>query len=145
MDLLSSNTAHAASRAASLGFPDREPPRPDEALRHRSLVGTALAAVMRRLAIPSDWITCETLEAVSRAGRPRTYVQLVVQKGDDQLVPMLHDVQDQLQHEMEKQDRDTASWLGSITWVFRGARDPRFMRMPAASYWSSYEPVSSRA
>lgn len=137
MGLLSSLQASAVARSGAAGFPDREPPRFGETLRRRSLVGTALAEVMKRLAIPSDWVGCNTLEAMSRTGRPRTYVQVVVHKGDDQLVPMVHDLQQQLQLEMEKQDRDTPYWLGAITWVFRGARDARFMRMPPPGYWAA--------
>lgn len=114
----------------------RQAPRPDEAFRRRSLVGTALAAVMRRLAIPSDWIGCNALEAVSRTGRTRTVIQLVVHKGEDKLLPLVHTFQQQLESEMRRQDLDSANWVSAICWEFRGQRDPRFARMPDPAYWT---------
>ncbi|MBI5277151.1 MAG: hypothetical protein HY854_11880 [Burkholderiales bacterium] len=115
--------------------PTREPPRVDEAHRRRVLVNMVVAEALAKLSIPSDWVRCTTLEAVSRSGRPRTVVQLAVLKGDDQLLPMIPRLQESIDRELRRRDPRRADWLGTICWEFRGQRDARFAAMPDASYW----------
>jgi hypothetical protein len=122
------------SRPAELAV--REPPRIDEAHRRRALVTTVMAGVLAKLAIPSDWVRCTTLEAVSRTGRPRAYVQLAVLKGEDELLPMLRQVQAALDRELRRQDTRGGDWLAAICWEFRGRRDARFASMPDPAYWT---------
>ena len=137
MSLLQSLTLPAGARphtADAASANDR--PRLSDSERRRTLVNTVLMDVMRRLAVPSDWIGCNAIEAVSRNGRPRLIVQLIVQKGDNQLIPLMPRFQESLRREVEKHDLTSRDWLAAIAWEFRGERDPAFAKMPVPEYWA---------
>ena len=126
---LSSNRLHSADAAQAR-------PRPSDSERRRALVNNVLMEVMRRVGVPSDWLGCNAMEAVSRNGRPRMIVQLIVHKGDNQLIPVMTRLQETLKREIEKQDLASRDWLAAIAWEFRGERDPAYSRMPAPEFWA---------
>ena len=137
MSLMQSLTLPAGSRLqAADAAQARDKPRLADSERRRTLVNTVLMEVMRRLGVPSDWLGCNAMEAVSRNGRPRLIVQLIVNKGDNQLIPMMPRFQETLKREIEKQDLTSRDWLAAVAWEFRGERDPQYAKMPAPEYWA---------
>ena len=117
---------------------EKEAPKQSEMQRRRSLVQVVLLEVMRRQGIPSDWISCHTLHVPRRrGGRPRMLVQLVVRKGDDQLVGVIHQFQDAFRREITRYDVAASEWVAALSWEFSGERDPKFAKMPPPETWAS--------
>src|SRR5882724_5634186 len=60
----------------------------------RELVKVVLRDTMRKHAIPSDWIDCRILSAVTRQHKSGMHVQFIVREGEARLLEYVHAFQD---------------------------------------------------
>jgi hypothetical protein len=111
--------------------------RHSENAKRRALAQTVLHEVLRRHSIPSDWIILHTLFVPNRTGGERLLLQLVVQKGDDQLVGHIQPLQEHFMRDLLRQDVRARDWIAALCWEFNGPRDPRWSRMPDPSFWTA--------
>jgi hypothetical protein len=111
------------SGPASTQFAESEPPDDDEAARNaprRELVQVVLRDSMRKHGIPSDWVECRILSAVSRSGRTGLHVNFVVRRAHDQLLGYVFAFQDSFEREMARYDPRARDWILSLAWEFQG-------------------------
>lgn len=103
--------------------------------RPRELIQVVLRDTMRRHGIPSDWIDCRILSAVSRKSLPGMHVQLLVRSGVDQLLTYVPAFQSSFLDGITRFDPRAQEWLFSLSWQF-AAGDSRVTSMPAPGMWN---------
>lgn len=112
------------SGPASTQFIESEPQeQDDEGARNaprRELVQVVLRDTMRKHGIPSDWIECRILSAVSRSGRTGLHVNFVVRRAHDQLLGYVFAFQDSFDREIARYEPRARDWLLSLAWEFQG-------------------------
>jgi hypothetical protein len=86
----------------------------------RELVQVILRDTMRKHSIPSDWIECRILSAVTRSGRRGLHVNFVVRQAHDRLLPYVFSFQDSFQRELARFEPRCRDWLLSLGWEFTG-------------------------
>jgi hypothetical protein len=86
----------------------------------RELVQVILRDTMRKHSIPSDWIECRILAAVTRSGRRGLHVNFVVRQAHDRLLPYVFSFQDSFQRELARFEPRCRDWLLSLGWEFTG-------------------------
>lgn len=86
----------------------------------RDLVKLALRDAMRKHGVPSDWIDCRTLSAVTRQGISGMHVQFLVRKADQEVLNYVHAFQESFWQEIESIDPQAREWLFSVGWEFYG-------------------------
>ena len=86
----------------------------------RELVQVILRDTMRKHSIPSDWIECRILSAVTRSGRRGLHVNFVVRQAHDRLLPYVFSFQDSFQRELARFEPRCRDWLLSLGWEFVG-------------------------
>src|SRR3954467_5045597 len=99
---------HSADEGASRNAPRRE------------LVQVVLRDTMRKHGIPSDWIECRILSAVTRTGRRGLHVNFVVRQAHDRLLPYVFPFQDDFERELARFEPRCRDWLLSLGWEFTG-------------------------
>jgi hypothetical protein len=104
--------------------------------RRRELVQVVLRDTMRKHGIPSDWIDCRTLSAMTRQHKSGVHAQFLVRKGDDQLLNYVHAFQESFWQEIGKFDPQADQWLFSVAWQFHGKATRGFSPMPDPGAWS---------
>jgi len=123
--------------AAPSRFEDSEPPPDFAASRlspHRELVHVILRDTMRKHGVPSDWIECRVLSAMSTR-RTGAHVHFVVRKGHDQLLNYVFAFQDSFRHELARFDPKSSEWLLSVCWQFDDYNSATKAAMPDPSVW----------
>src|SRR5262245_6229119 len=68
----------------------------------RELVQVILRYTMRKHGIPSDWIECRILSAVTRTGRRGLHVNFVVKQAHERLLPYVFQFQDGFEKELSR-------------------------------------------
>ena len=110
--------------AASTQFHESEPDSDDsQASRNaprRELVQVVLRDTMRKHGIPSDWIECRILSAVTRSGRAGLHVNFVVRQAHDRLLTYVFAFQDSFERELARFEPRARDWLLSLGWEFEG-------------------------
>jgi hypothetical protein len=99
----------------------------------RELVQVILRDTMRKHSIPSDWIECRILSAVTRTGRRGLHVNFVVKQAHDRLLPYVFPFQDNFERELARFEPRCRDWLLSLGWEFTGMKATD---MPEAKNWS---------
>jgi hypothetical protein len=99
----------------------------------RELVQVILRDTMRKHSIPSDWIECRILSAVTRTGRRGLHVNFVVKQAHDRLLPYVFPFQDNFERELARFEPRCRDWLLSLGWEFTGMKATD---MPDAKNWS---------
>jgi hypothetical protein len=104
----------------------------------RELVQVILRDTMRKHSIPSDWIECRILSAVTRSGRRGLHVNFVVRQAHDRLLPYVFSFQDSFQRELARFEPRCRDWLLSLGWEFTGVNaaitgDPKTLAPAAAA------------
>jgi hypothetical protein len=99
----------------------------------RELVQVILRDTMRKHSIPSDWIDCRILSAVTRTGRRGLHVNFVVKQAHDRLLPYVFPFQDSFERELSRFEPRCRDWLLSLGWEFTGMKASD---MPDARHWS---------
>lgn len=117
----------------------------------RELIQVILRDTMRKHGIPSDWIECRVLSAVSRTGRPGLHVNFVVRHAHERLLGYVFAFQDSFETELARFEPRAKDWLMSLCWEFRDHKlteampDPRSWvtsgQLPPAPVGSSSGPV----
>jgi len=82
----------------------------------RDLVKLALRDTMRKYGVPSDWIDCRALSAVTRTQQSGMHVQFLVRKSDRQVMNYIHAFQDTFWQEIESIAPQARQWLVSVGW-----------------------------
>jgi hypothetical protein len=100
----------------------------------RELVKVVLRDTMRKHAIPSGWIDCRILSAITRQHKSGMHVQFIVRDGEARLLKYVHAFQDSFWQEIEKFEPQARQWLFSLGWQFEGVSGHGVASMPAA--WS---------
>jgi hypothetical protein len=126
-----SSQFHEAESTPGDSEPSRNAPR-------RELVQMILRDTMRKHGIPSDWIECRILAAVSRTGRPGLHVNFVVKSAHHQMLGYVFAFQDSFERELARYEPRARDWLMSLGWEFR---DVRMEAMPAPKGWLSSVPA----
>jgi hypothetical protein len=103
----------------------------------RELVQVILRDTMRRHGIPSDWIECRILSAVTRTGKRGLHVNFVVRQAHERLLPYVFPFQDSFERELARFEPRCRDWLLSLGWEFTGVKaadmpDPKSWNMAAA-------------
>ena len=103
----------------------------------RELVQVILRDTMRKHGIPSDWIECRMLSAVTRTGRRGLHVNFVVRQAHDRLLPYVFPFQDSFERELTRFEPRCRDWLLSLGWEFAGVKaedmpDPKSWNPAAA-------------
>jgi hypothetical protein len=89
----------------------------------RDLVKLALRDTMRRFGVPSDWIDCRALSALTRDQQSGMHVHFLVRKADRQVLNYVHAFQETFWQEIESIDPQARQWLFSVGWEFYGRSD----------------------
>jgi hypothetical protein len=100
----------------------------------RELVQVILRDTMRKHGIPSDWIECRILSAVTRTGRRGLHVNFVVKQAHDRLLPYVFPFQDSFERELGRFEPRCRDWLLSLGWEFTGMKASD---MPDARNWNA--------
>lgn len=106
----------------------------------RELVQVILRDTMRRHGIPSDWIECRILSAVTRAGRRGLHVNFVVKQAHDRLLPYVFPFQDGFEKELARYEPRCRDWLLSLGWEFVGVK---LADMPDPKSWNPAAPPAA--
>jgi hypothetical protein len=118
------------------GFSDSQSSR---IASHRDLVQVILRDTMRKHGIPSDWIECRILSAVTRSGRTGLHVNFVVRKAHDRLITYVFAFQDSFDKELARYEpRARTDWLLSLGWEFQGFNAAE---MPDPHTWAQSGPA----
>jgi hypothetical protein len=99
----------------------------------RELVQVILRDTMRKHGIPSDWIECRILSAVTRTGRRGLHVNFVVKQAHDRLLPYVFPFQDNFEKELARFEPRCRDWLLSLGWEFAGVKAAD---MPEPKSWN---------
>jgi hypothetical protein len=99
----------------------------------RELVQVILRDTMRKHGIPSDWIECRILSAVTRTGRRGLHVNFVVKQAHDRLLPYVFPFQDSFEKELARFEPRCREWLLSLGWEFTGVKAAD---MPEPKSWN---------
>jgi hypothetical protein len=97
-----------------------------------------LRDTMRKHGIPSDWIECRILSAVSRSGRQGLHVNFVVRQAHEQLLAYVFAFQDSFERELSRFEPRCRDWLMSLGWEFH---DVKLDAMPDPKGWVASEPA----
>jgi hypothetical protein len=100
----------------------------------RELVQVVLRDTMRKHGIPSDWIECRILSAVTRNRASGMHVQFIVAKERSGLLDYVYAFQDSFWEELEKFEPRAREWLFSVAWQFDGPAPPAKQSMPAPGW-----------
>lgn len=103
----------------------------------RELVQVILRDTMRKHGIPSDWIECRMLSAVTRTGRRGLHVNFVVKQAHDRLLPYVFPFQDNFEKELSRFEPRCRDWLLSLGWEFAGVK---VADMPDPKSWNPAAP-----
>ncbi|HEX7889792.1 MAG TPA: hypothetical protein VF522_10565 [Ramlibacter sp.] len=118
--------------------PDAQDSQPSRT-SHRDLVQVMLRDTMRKHGIPSDWIECRILSAVTRGGRNGLHVNFVVRKAHDRLITYVFAFQDSFERELARYEpRARSDWLLSLGWEFQGFNADE---MPDPHTWAQSGPA----
>ena len=101
----------------------------------RELVQVILRDTMRKHGIPSDWIECRILSAVSRSGRSGLHVNFVVKQAHDRLLAYVFAFQDSFERELARFEPRARDWLISVGWEFQGQN--LAASMPDPNSWTA--------
>jgi hypothetical protein len=111
---------------ASTQFAESEPDAQDsQAQRNaprRELIQVVLRDTMRKHGIPSDWIDCRILSAITRTGRGGIHVNFVARQAHEQLLPYVFAFQESFQRELTNFEPRCRDWLLSVGWEFAGVK-----------------------
>lgn len=100
---------------------DSSDSQPSRSSSRRDLVQVILRDTMRNHGIPSDWIECRILSAVTRSGRTGLHVNFVVRQAHDRLITYVFAFQDSFERELARYEpRARTDWLLSLGWEFQG-------------------------
>ena len=131
-----------AGASASTQFHESEPDSGDSpASRNaprRELVQVVLRDTMRKHGIPSDWIECRVLSAVTRSGRSGLHVNFVVRQAHDRLLTYVFAFQDSFERELARFEPRARDWLLSLGWEFEGFKAAE---MPDPNNWVQSGPA----
>jgi hypothetical protein len=126
-----------ATQSSTHFYEDEDPDDPDtQAGRNaprRELVQVILRDTMRKHGIPSDWIECRMLSAVTRTGRRGLHVNFVVKQAHDRLLPYVFPFQDTFEKELARFEPRCRDWLLSLGWEFVGVK---IADMPEPKSWN---------
>ena len=114
----------------------------------RELVQVVLRDTMRRHSIPSDWIECRILSAVTRTGRRGLHVNFVVKQAHERLLPYVFPFQAGFERELARFEPRCRDWLLSLGWEFSGVKasdmpDPKTWNMAAARTAAPLAPLKA--
>lgn len=127
----------AAGEPRSTQFVESEPDAEDSELSRnaprRELVQVVLRDTMRKHGIPSDWIECRILSAITRSKRHGLHVNFVVRQAHEQLLSYVFAFQDSFQREIARFEPRSRDWLLSVGWEFPGVSA---QEMPDPKSWS---------
>ena len=116
--------------------PDSQPSR---SASRRDLVQVIVRDTMRNHGIPSDWIECRILSAVTRSGRTGLHVNFVVKQAHDRLITYVFAFQDSFERELARYEpRARTEWLLSLGWEFQGFNAAE---MPDPHTWAQSGPA----
>jgi hypothetical protein len=110
--------------------------------RWRELVQVVLRDTMRKHGIPSDWVECRILSAVTRSGRRGLHVNFVVRQAHEQLLPYVFAFQDSFESELRRFEPRCRDWLLSLGWEFMGFKASD---MPDPKSWPQATRVAAPA
>lgn len=113
--------------------------QPSRSAARRDLVQVILRDTMRSHGIPSDWIECRILSAVTRSGRTGLHVNFVVRRAHDRLITYVFAFQDSFERELARYEpRARTDWLLSLGWEFQGVNAAD---MPLPPSWAQSGPA----
>jgi len=129
--------------------PDSADPQGGRNAPRRELVQVILRDTMRKHGIPSDWIECRILSAVTRTGRRGLHVNFVVKQAHDRLLPYVFPFQDSFEKELARFDQRCRDWLLSLGWEFNGVKvadmpDPKSWNPAGARPTGPLEPAAAQ-
>lgn len=103
----------------------------------RELLRVVLRDTMRRNGIPAEWITAETLTAMSRTREPGIYWRLSIKHWDERLPNHLVAIQNALITRLHAFDPMAQDWLTGISWQFALADESACPAMPHPGSWTA--------
>lgn len=118
--------------------PDSGDSQPTRNGPRRELVQVVLRDTMRKHGIPSDWIECRVLSAVTRSGRSGLHVNFVVRQAHDRLLGYVFAFQDSFERELARFEPRARDWLLSLGWEFDGFKAAE---MPDPRAWAQSGPA----
>ncbi len=130
--------AGSASTQFHESEPDSGDPQISRNATRRELVQVVLRDTMRKHGIPSDWIECRILSAVTRTGRAGLHVNFVVRQAHDRLITYVFAFQDSFERELARFDPRARDWLLSLGWEFQ---DFNAAEMPDPRSWVQSAPA----
>lgn len=114
-----------------------------EAANRQQLVLITMRDLLRRSAIPSHWIECQTLLVTSRSRGTGLYIHLVVHHWDERLMRYAKAFQVELKERIMRFDPKAAAWVHGIAWDFNAMGTCPFPVLPPKSTWTTdKEPLS---
>lgn len=113
-------TGTGASTQFHESEPDSDDPHVSRNATRRELVQVVLRDTMRKHGVPSDWVECRILSAVTRNGRSGLHVNFVVRKAHDRLITYVFAFQDSFERELARYEPRARDWLLSLGWEFQG-------------------------
>jgi hypothetical protein len=103
----------------------------------RELLRVVLRDTMRRNGIPTEWITAETITAMSRNREPGVLWRLSVKHWDERLPGHLVAIQNALITRLHAFDPMAQEWLIGIAWQFSVPDESVCPPMPHPGSWTS--------
>jgi hypothetical protein len=103
----------------------------------RELLRVVLRDTLRRNGIPTEWITAETITAMSRTREPGVLWRLTIKHWDERLPNHLVAIQNALITRLYAFDPMAQDWLTGIAWQFALADESVCPPMPHPGSWTA--------
>lgn len=107
--------------------------------RH-AIAAMALRDVLKKHAIPTDWIACEVLAGHTRDRVRGLHVRLVVKDGQPELLPYTVSIQRAVLARLIRIDPLSPSWMASLSWRYDVVDDCACPPLPVQRNWEIRQP-----
>lgn len=106
----------------------------DNAMR-RQLVQLLMRNVLRRHAIPPQWLECQMLVVSSRSRGTGLYARLTIKHWDERLMNHAQAFQRALQTDIAHFDPKASNWLHGISWALDMGDSCPYTSLPDKAFW----------
>ncbi len=106
----------------------------DNAIR-RQLVQVLMRDVLRRHAIPPQWLECQMLVVSSRSRGKGLYARLLIKHWDERLMNHAQAFQRALLTDIERFEPHASDWLHGISWQLEMGDSCPYTSLPDKAFW----------
>ncbi len=136
IDLLFGNPS-ARKKPASTVLRSSTQSSTSPAATRRELVRVVLRDTLRLHGIPAEWVGVETLNTMSREGKPGMHVRLLLRHWEPRLLPLCVALQGSFQSRLMIFDPLAEGWFAGVSWQFALPDNSVCPVMPDAGFWKA--------